>query len=162
MQYILIHVEGLGPMYQEVYQGRVTRFVSEDGTQSYSELPAGMGSWVLDASPPAPEWALPDPVPDPVPEPAPEPAPPPKRLLTKNAFVARFGMPAFIATLSLAKVDVVVEAQLFLLNNATPDADGNSVDLDDPRTVAGVRYIEPLLIAQGVVAEGWADGVLNA
>lgn len=84
-----------------------------------------------------------------------------KRRLTKLEFIERLGDAAFAAVLEMAKVSPELNAWVEKVKMATPDPDGTSVDLDDPRTIAGVNALEPALIAQGVVAAGWADGVLN-
>jgi len=84
-----------------------------------------------------------------------------KRRLTKLEFIDRLGDAAYLAILTMAKVSVEVEAFVKRFEMATPEADGTSVDLDDPRTVAGVTTLGAALEAQGVVAAGWAQGVLN-
>ena len=84
-----------------------------------------------------------------------------KRRLTKLEFIERLGDAAFAAVLEMAKVSPELNAWVEKVKMATPDQDGTSVNLDDPRTIAGVNALEPALIAQGVVASGWADGVLN-
>ena len=84
-----------------------------------------------------------------------------KRRLTKLEFIERLGDAAFAAVLEMAKVSPDLNAWVEKVKMATPDPDGTSVDLGDPRTIAGVNALEPALIAQGVVAAGWADGVLN-
>ena len=85
----------------------------------------------------------------------------PKRRLTKLEFIERLGDAAFAAVLEMAKASPELNAWVEKVKMATPDPDGTSVDLGDPRTIAGVNALEPALIAQGVVASGWADGVLN-
>lgn len=84
----------------------------------------------------------------------------PKRRLTKLEFIGRMGEQVFITILSMAQQSIEVSAWVELVRMATPDPDGTSVDLDDPRTLAGLTALEPALIAQGVVAEGWAAGVV--
>ena len=84
----------------------------------------------------------------------------PKRRLTKLEFVGRMGEPVFIAILAMAQQSVEMAAWVELVRMATPDPDGTSVDLDDPRTLAGLSALEPVLVAQGVVSEGWAAGVV--
>jgi hypothetical protein len=100
----------------------------------------------------APAWALPDPV-------AEQPAPyvPPARRLTKLAFVGRLGSD-FIGILMASKVNVDVEMFVKMLDWATPDPDGTSVDLDDPRVVYALNMLE----ASGVIAAGRATEILNA
>lgn len=97
-----------------------------------------------------------------VPEaPADVPAPSGPRRLTKLQFIDRLGDAAFAAILAMAKASIEVEAFVMRFQLATPEQDGTSIDLDDPRTVAGVTAIGGALQAQGVVGEGWAGGVLN-
>lgn len=83
-----------------------------------------------------------------------------RRHLTKLEFVALLGN-AYVALLAMAKQSVEIEAFVKLIDWATPDANtGYSIDLDDPR-MAQLQVLEPALVAQGVVVEGWASGVLN-
>ena len=84
----------------------------------------------------------------------------PKRRLTKLEFIARMGEQVFITILTMAQQSIEVAAWVELVRMATPDPDGTSVDLDDPRTLAGLNALEPALIAQGVVSAGWAAGVM--
>lgn len=84
----------------------------------------------------------------------------PRRRLTKLEFIGRMGEPVFIAILAMAQQSVEMAAWVELVRMATPDPDGTSVDLDDPRTLAGLNALEPALIAQGIVSAGWAAGVV--
>lgn len=84
----------------------------------------------------------------------------PKRRLTKLEFIGRMGEAVFIAILGMAQQSVEMAAWVELVRMATPDPDGTSIDLDDPRTLAGLNVLEPVLIAQGVVSAGWAAGVV--
>lgn len=84
-----------------------------------------------------------------------------RRTLTKLEFIALLGMPAYVAILSMAKQSVQVEAWIKMLELATPDADQHSVNLDDPRTAAGIQDIGAALEQVGAVQSGWAQGVLN-
>ncbi len=86
---------------------------------------------------------------------------PPARRVTKLEFVARIGEAVYIAILGLAAESIDIAAWVKLLDLATPDPDGTSIDLDDPRTVAGLNAIEPVLVAQGIVSAGWAAGVVE-
>lgn len=81
--------------------------------------------------------------------------------LTKLQFIDRLGDDAHKAILQMAKVSVDVEAFVQRFEMATPEQDGTSVDLNDPRTVAGVTAIGAALRAQGVVGANWASEVLN-
>ena len=84
----------------------------------------------------------------------------PKRRLTKLEFIGKMGEAVFVAILGMAQQSVEMAAWVELVRMATPDPDGTSIDLDDPRTVAGLNALEPVLISQGVVAEGWSAGVV--
>lgn len=81
--------------------------------------------------------------------------------LTKLQFIDRLGDDAHKAVLQMAKVNVDVEAFVQRFELATPDADGTSVDMTDPRTVVGVTAIGAALQAMGVVGNDWVNGVLN-
>lgn len=89
------------------------------------------------------------------------PAAPTVTRLTKLQFIDRMGDAAYKAVLQMAKADVDVEAFVKRFEMATPEADGTSVDLTDPRTVAGVMAIGAALQAMGVVGANWASEVLN-
>lgn len=149
MEYILLDIG-----YQEVHQGRVVRYTDLDGNTV--EPPSGYGGTVVDANPPRPTWARPDPVEEPAPQTTPS-----ARRLSKLDFIARIGDDAFGFLLGAAKGSVDVEKFVKLIDWATPDPDGTSIDLDDPR-VRKITELEPLLIANGIVSEGWASGVLDA
>ena len=84
----------------------------------------------------------------------------PKRRLTKLELIGRMGEAVFIAILGMAQQSVEMAAWVELVRMATPEPDGTSIDLDDPRTLAGLNALEPVLIAQGVVSAGWASGVV--
>lgn len=81
--------------------------------------------------------------------------------LTKLQFIDRMGDAAYVAVLQMAKTHVAVEAFVKRFEMATPEADGTSVDLTDPRTVAGVTAIGAALQAAGVVSATWASEVLH-
>lgn len=75
------------------------------------------------------------------------------RRLTKLAFIGRIG-DEFAGILSAAKTNVQVELFVRMLDWATPDPDGTSVDLDDPRVVTALDTLEAAgLIAAGRVQE---------
>lgn len=78
------------------------------------------------------------------------------RRLTKLAFVGMIGDDAFKAVLAAAKESVELEAFVKLIDWATPEADGTSIDKDDPRTIAGVQALE----AAGFIAPGRAQEIL--
>jgi hypothetical protein len=85
--------------------------------------------------------------------------PAPKRRVTKLDFVKRLGDDVFDYLLLMAKSSIGIEKFVKLIDWATPEADGTSIDLDDPR-VQALRGLEPMLIAAGKAEAGWADGVL--
>lgn len=89
----------------------------------------------------------------------PVPAAPIQRRVSKLEFVARLGDSAFTDLLELSKTSVGIEKFVKMIDWATPEPDGTSIDLDDPR-VQDIRGLEPLLISRGKVSAGWADGVL--
>lgn len=91
---------------------------------------------------------------------APEVVETPKRRLTKLELIGRMGEAVFVAIIGMAQQSVEMASWVELVRMATPEPDGTSIDLDDPRTVAGLNAIEPALIAQGVVSAGWAAGVV--
>ena len=81
------------------------------------------------------------------------------RRVTKLDFVGRLGDDAFDYLLLMAKSSITIEKFVKLIDWATPEADGTSIDLDDPR-VQALRGLETMLIAADKVAAGWADSVL--
>ena len=64
----------------------------------------------------------------------------------------------FATILTAAKTSVEIELFVKMLDWATPDPDGTSVDLDDPRVVFALGQIE----AAGLIATGRAAEILNA
>jgi len=73
--------------------------------------------------------------------------------LTKLGFIARLGGD-FVNILTAAKQSVQVEMFVKMLDWATPDADGTSVDLEDPRVIGALQMLENAgLIAAGRAAE---------
>lgn len=91
--------------------------------------------------------------------PQPEVVAPAVRRVSKLEFVARLGDDEFTALLGLARESVDVEKFVKMIDWATPEADGTSIDLDDPR-VRAVSGLEPVLIALGKTQPGWAARVL--
>lgn len=75
----------------------------------------------------------------------------PTRRLTKLAFIGRIGN-EFAGILTAAKSNVQVELFVRMLDWATPDPDGTSVDLDDPRVVDALTTLE----AAGLIGAGRA------
>lgn len=90
----------------------------------------------------------------------PEVVDPPKRRVTKLELIGRMGEAVFVAIIGMAQQSVEMAAWVEMVRMTTPDPDGTSIDLDDPRTVAGLNAIEPVLVAQGIVSAGWAAGVV--
>lgn len=84
-----------------------------------------------------------------------------RRRLTKQEFFDLLGNNAVDFLLTAAKTSVEIEAWIKRLDLVTPDPDGTSVDLDDPRTVAGTNQLVQLMAANGVVPADWAEVVLN-
>jgi len=95
------------------------------------------------------------------PEEAPSDVPKGPRRLTKLQFIDKLGDAAYITILTMAKTNVLVEAFIRRFEMTTPEADYTSIDLDDPRTIAGVTQIGAALESVGVVDAGWAEEVLN-
>lgn len=77
--------------------------------------------------------------------------------LTKQQFLDRLTPAEVAGMLAAAKVAVSVEAWLFRFNNLTPDPDGTSIDLQDPRTIAGLQSMED----GGLLAPGRAVEILS-
>lgn len=80
--------------------------------------------------------------------------PSPARRLTKLAFIGRIG-DEFAGILTAAKSNVQVELFVRMLDWATPDPDGTSVDLDDPRVVDALTTLE----AAGLLGAGRAQEI---
>ena len=146
MKYILIELDGGAQVYQCVSAGQVVAYRNAAG----DAVTVTGGSRVIDANPATPAWDAPDPAPETPPPPAP-------RRLTKLAFVGRLGND-FATILTAAKSSVEIELFVKMLDWATPDPDGTSVDLDDPRVVDALAKIE----AAELIAPGRAAEILNA
>jgi len=78
------------------------------------------------------------------------------RRLSKLGFVSRLGAD-FATILTLAKSNVEIELFVRMLDWATPDADGTSVDLDDSRVIDALNTLESL----GVIGTGRAAVILG-
>lgn len=78
------------------------------------------------------------------------------RRLTKLAFIGRLG-DDFRNILQAAKASVDVELFVKMLDWATPDADGTSVDLDDPRVIGALAMLE----AGGLIGVGRAAEIIG-
>lgn len=82
--------------------------------------------------------------------------------VTKQEFIDRMTPAEMAGILSAAKVSVAIEAWLFRFNNLTPEADGTSIDLRDPRTIAGANNLESIgLLGPGRAAEILSAGALE-
>lgn len=80
--------------------------------------------------------------------------------LTKQQFIDRFTSQEMQAIMAAGRASVGVEAWLFRFNNLTPDPDGTSVDLQDPRTLMGLQELEAGgLLGPGRAAEICAEVV---
>lgn len=84
-----------------------------------------------------------------------------RRRLTKQEFLDLLGDAAVSFILAAAKQDIEIEKWVKRLDLTTPDPDMTSVDLDDPRTIAGVTAIGAAMVAAGVVSDDWAAEVLR-
>jgi hypothetical protein len=84
-----------------------------------------------------------------------------RRRVTKLEFIELLGDAAYGAILAMAKQSLQVEAWVKKMELATPEPDGTSIWLDDPRTQAGVQALGMVLEQQGVVSADWAEGVLR-
>lgn len=69
----------------------------------------------------------------------PAPAPAANARVSKLDFVKRLTDAEYEGLLTLAKTNVAVEAWLKKFDMAVVEADGTSIDLADPRTIAGVQ-----------------------
>lgn len=86
-----------------------------------------------------------------------EPARAPTRRLSKIGFINLFSDDEYKSILTLAGVSVDALAWLKKFELAAVDADGTSIDLDDPRTVAGIHDICAALVLAGTIAAGGAS-----
>lgn len=74
------------------------------------------------------------------------------RRITKQDLIDRMQPEEMAGILTAAKTDVMAEAWLFRFNSVTPDPDGTSIDLDDPRTVAGLTAMFGAVRATEILA----------
>jgi hypothetical protein len=98
--------------------------------------------------------ALPDPE---APPPEPGPVYGGRRRLSKLEFIDLLTDTEYVTILAAAKESVQIEAWIRKMELATPDQDGTSIDLDDPRTQGGVQALELI----GLIGEGRAEEILN-
>ncbi len=82
---------------------------------------------------------------------------PSTRRLSKLAYMNRFTDVELANIFAAAKGSLSVEVWLAKFSATTPDADGTAIDLDDPRTVAGLQALE----AAGLLASGRATQILE-
>ena len=92
----------------------------------------------------------------PLPEGATELPPPAVRRLTKLQFIERLGAD-FDKLFAASKVDINVEKFVRMIDWATPDPDGTSIDLADPRVITALTRFEQA----GLIATGRAEEILN-
>lgn len=78
------------------------------------------------------------------------------RRLTKLDFVALLG-DDYRAILTIAKQNIDVEMFLRMLDWATPEPDGTSIDLDDVRVSSALNMLEHA----GVISPGRAEAILR-
>src|ERR1700757_1595410 len=109
MFYILVQFGDGTRGYQEIFAGVVRRYTDLYGNTF--DVPLGMGSGVIDASPPQPSWALSDPSLTPV------PAPISQALVTPLAFRQPFTLQER-AVIELAATAVSAADQATRLNQA--------------------------------------------
>ena len=83
------------------------------------------------------------------------PAPVPSvRRLSKLEYMNRFTDTELAGIYAAAKTVVAVEVWLAKFNATTPEPDGTSIDLDDPRTIEGLQGMEVAgLLGAGRAAE---------
>lgn len=136
MDYILLDTG-----YQEVHQGQVVRHTDLAG----NTIPAPATAVVIDANPPAPPWALPDPAPEVQPV-------TPTRILSKLAYLRLFTQAERIAIRAAAGASPELYDYLDMLKLA------DEIDLLDHDTVSAVMMLEQV----GLIAPGRAAEVLNA
>lgn len=78
------------------------------------------------------------------------------RMISKLSFVGLLGND-YAAIFTAAKSNVHVEYFVKMIDWATTDANGNSIDLNDPRVSMGLNMME----SAGLIAEGRAQEILN-
>ena len=78
------------------------------------------------------------------------------RRLSKLEFIGRFSG-AYANILNAAKVNTDIEMFVKMLDWATPDADGTSIDLDDPRVTGALQMLE----SAGIIPSGTTARVLE-
>jgi hypothetical protein len=91
------------------------------------------------------------------PEPEPQPVYGGRRRLSKLEFIDLLTDAEYVTILAAAKESVQIEAWIKKMELATPDQDGTSIDLDDPRTQGGVQALELI----GLIGNGRAEEILR-
>lgn len=81
-----------------------------------------------------------------------------RRRLSKLEFVELFTDTEYATLLSAAKTSIQLEGWIKKLDLATPDANGDSVDMDSQNIQIGVNGQEMM----GLIGEGRAEEILNA
>lgn len=76
--------------------------------------------------------------------------------LTKLQFISLLG-DDFSNILAAARVNVEVEKFVRMLDWATPDADGTSIDLSDHRTISSLQALESM----GIISAGRSAEILG-
>lgn len=141
MQYILVILETGAQVYQCVSNGQVVAYRAPSDGALITNVGASM---VVDPNPPTPSWHVDEPAP--VPE-QPQPTP---RTITKLEYMNRFHDDELAALYTAAKSVVQIEIWLEKFKLA------EFIDLDDPRTVAGVQALE----ASQLIGAGRASEIL--
>ena len=90
-----------------------------------------------------------------IPQPVAGPMPVQQRRVTKLEFVGRLG-DDYIPLLVASKSNVGIEAFMKMIDWATPEQDGTSLDLNDPRIIGALNQLEQ----GGAIAAGRAAGIL--
>ncbi len=80
----------------------------------------------------------------------------PAKKLSKLAFINRFTDTEYEAILAAAKVSVQVEAWVKKFEMTSVEPDGGSIDITDPRTIAGINALE----AAEIIGTGRAAQIL--
>lgn len=80
----------------------------------------------------------------------------PHKRLTKLEYMNRFTDQELALIYSAAKVNVQIEVWLAKFNATSTDDKGTSIDLEDPRTIAGIQALE----AAGIINTGRANEIL--
>jgi hypothetical protein len=80
-----------------------------------------------------------------------------RRRVSKLEFIDLLTDTEYVTILAAAKESVQIEAWIRKMELATPEDDGTSIDLDDPRTQGGVQALELI----GLIGEGRAEEILN-